>query len=164
MTAACLTAPPQPAASTPERAGVALDTSIVSLAEARDALLPWRRLFQSCAAANPFYGPDLLLPLLEFDPRAARLRFVLVRQGQELLGLAPILPGCIGVPGLWRQLSVYNHPFIFNSLPLLRCGFALGASASRLDEVMAARGGLEDGEGSPEEGTSGIPLGPLDDI
>lgn len=141
MTAACLTAPPQPAASTPERAGVALDTSIVSLAEARDALLPWRRLFQSCAAANPFYGPDLLLPLLEFDPRAARLRFVLVRQGQELLGLAPILPGCIGVPGLWRQLSVYNHPFIFNSLPLLRCGFEAQGWAAMLEKLAASYGG-----------------------
>jgi hypothetical protein len=29
-----------------------------------------------------------------------------------------------------------------------------------LDEVNAARGGLVGGEGRPEEGTSGIPLGP----
>lgn len=32
--------------------------------------------------------------------------------------------------------------------------------ASSLDEVMAARGGLDGGDGSPEIGTSGIPLGP----
>jgi hypothetical protein len=38
--------------------------------------------------------------------------------------------------------------------------FCLGRSASSLDEVSAARGGLVGGEGSPEEGTSGIPLGP----
>jgi len=31
-----------------------------------------------------------------------------------------------------------------------------------LDEVNAARGGLVGGEGTPEEGTSGIPLGPCD--
>lgn len=31
-----------------------------------------------------------------------------------------------------------------------------------MDEVNAARGGLEGGEGRPEEGTSGIPLGPCD--
>lgn len=36
----------------------------------------------------------------------------------------------------------------------------LGKRASSLDEVSAARGGLVGGEGSPEEGTSGIPLGP----
>lgn len=36
----------------------------------------------------------------------------------------------------------------------------LGRRASSLDEVSAARGGLVGGEGSPEEGTSGIPLGP----
>jgi hypothetical protein len=38
--------------------------------------------------------------------------------------------------------------------------FFLGRRASSLDEVSAARGGLVGGEGSPEEGTSGIPLGP----
>lgn len=31
-----------------------------------------------------------------------------------------------------------------------------------MDEVNAARGGLEGGEGRPEEGTSGIPLRPCD--
>lgn len=36
----------------------------------------------------------------------------------------------------------------------------LGVKASSLDEVNAARGGLEGGDGSPEMGTSGIPLGP----
>lgn len=36
----------------------------------------------------------------------------------------------------------------------------LGKRASSLDEVNAARGGLVGGEGRPEEGTSGIPLGP----
>jgi hypothetical protein len=32
--------------------------------------------------------------------------------------------------------------------------------ASSFDDVMAARGGLDGGDGSPEEGTSGIPLCP----
>lgn len=40
--------------------------------------------------------------------------------------------------------------------------FALKVSASWLVVVMAARGGLEGGDGSPVEGTSGIPLGPCD--
>ena len=40
--------------------------------------------------------------------------------------------------------------------------FALGVSASWLVAVMAARGGLDGGEGRPVEGTSGIPLGPCD--
>jgi len=40
--------------------------------------------------------------------------------------------------------------------------FALGVSASWFVDVMAARGGLEGGDGSPVEGTSGIPLGPCD--
>lgn len=38
--------------------------------------------------------------------------------------------------------------------------FGLGVRASSLDEVIAARGGLDGGEGNPEMGTSGIPLGP----
>ena len=37
---------------------------------------------------------------------------------------------------------------------------ALGVSASWLVVVRAARGGLDGGDGSPVEGTSGIPLGP----
>jgi hypothetical protein len=36
----------------------------------------------------------------------------------------------------------------------------LGVRASSFDEVIAARGGLDGGEGNPEMGTSGIPLGP----
>lgn len=36
----------------------------------------------------------------------------------------------------------------------------LGVTASLLSDVMAARGGLVGGDGSPEEGTSGIPLCP----
>lgn len=36
----------------------------------------------------------------------------------------------------------------------------LGKRASSLDEVSAARGGLVGGDGIPDEGTSGIPLGP----
>lgn len=39
---------------------------------------------------------------------------------------------------------------------------ALGVSASWLVVVMAARGGLDGGDGSPVEGTSGIPLGPCE--
>ncbi len=35
-----------------------------------------------------------------------------------------------------------------------------GVSASSLLAVMAARGGLDGGDGRPEVGTSGIPLGP----
>lgn len=44
-------------------------------------------------------------------------------------------------------------------LPELRF-LGLGCRASSLDDVMAARGGLDGGDGSPEMGTSGIPLGP----
>lgn len=43
-----------------------------------------------------------------------------------------------------------------------RADLALGVSASSLVAVRAARGGLEGGDGSPVEGTSGIPLGPCD--
>jgi hypothetical protein len=42
----------------------------------------------------------------------------------------------------------------------LVCFLALGFRASSLFEVMAARGGLVGGDGRPEIGTSGIPLGP----
>jgi len=35
-----------------------------------------------------------------------------------------------------------------------------GCRASSLEEVIAARGGLDGGDGRPEIGTSGIPLGP----
>lgn len=40
------------------------------------------------------------------------------------------------------------------------CFLFLGKKASWLAELSAARGGLVGGEGRPEEGTSGIPLGP----
>lgn len=48
---------------------------------------------------------------------------------------------------------------LLEPLPLvLRLG--LGVRASSLDGVIAARGGLDGGDGRPEIGTSGIPLGP----
>lgn len=45
---------------------------------------------------------------------------------------------------------------------LLRDDDVFGVSASWLVDVIAARGGLDGGDGSPVEGTSGIPLGPCD--
>lgn len=47
-------------------------------------------------------------------------------------------------------------------LLLLRDDDVFGVSASWLVDVIAARGGLDGGDGSPVEGTSGIPLGPCD--
>ena len=43
------------------------------------------------------------------------------------------------------------------------CFLALGWRASSLLDVNAARGGLDGGDGKPEIGTSGIPLGPYVD-
>lgn len=38
--------------------------------------------------------------------------------------------------------------------------FDLETRATPLEPLIAARGGLDGGDGRPEEGTSGIPLGP----
>lgn len=42
----------------------------------------------------------------------------------------------------------------------MACDLFLGNTVSSLVAEMAARGGLDGGEGNPEEGTSGIPLCP----
>jgi hypothetical protein len=63
---------------------------------------------------------------------------------------------------LIRSVAPPRRLWFRSLVPSLRVDdfFALGVSASWFVDVMAARGGLEGGDGSPVEGTSGIPLGP----
>jgi hypothetical protein len=62
------------------------------------------------------------------------------------------------------QKNLSHSPLIWNVAPPRRLRWLLaddlGCIANSLEEVNAARGGLEGGDGSPEMGTSGIPLSP----
>ncbi|SEE93509.1 Acetyltransferase involved in cellulose biosynthesis, CelD/BcsL family [Rhizobiales bacterium GAS191] len=152
--AASIALTPKIAAADPSAHGIvapALDARIVGIAEARAALAAWRQLFHACVEANPFYGPDFLLPLLDLDPRP--VRFILVSEGAELVGLAPILHRRFALPGLWRVLATFGHPFIFNGLPLLRRGFEARAWHAILDALAARhRGGVLAIAASPLDG------------
>jgi Acetyltransferase (GNAT) domain len=144
---------PCPPSSEPWQASVA---RIVDAREMR-ALEPlWRDLFHRCAQANPFYGPDFLLPLLDLDGKIARTRFVIVeaRCGARmgLAALCPITATGLGIPGLRRSIGTPRHPYIFNQLPLLRAGFEATLWRQMLDALETAFG----------RGLLLIPASPLD--
>ncbi len=113
-------------------AGPALESRFVEAHEARAVAGPWRELFHACAEANPFYGPDFLLPLLALGGKLAGTRFLLVSHGDKLAGLLPILPRRFGLPGFGASLAALDHDFIFNALPLLRAGFEIPACQAML--------------------------------
>lgn len=70
------------------------------------------------------------------------------------------------------QKNLSHSSLIKSAAPPRRSGrrspklsrFFFGRRASWLDEVNATRGGLVGGEGSPEVGTSGIPLRPCERV
>ena len=99
----------------------------------------WRDLFHGCRDANPFYGPDFLLPLLGLDRKLARAHFVIAERrcgpGIELAAFCPITPTGLGLPGVRRSVGTAQHPFIFNHLPLLRAGAELSLWQRMLDAL-----------------------------
>jgi hypothetical protein len=122
--------------------GPAIAARIVGSGELRAMGGAWRDLFHGCAEPNPFYGPDFLLPLLAFDRKLARTRFLIAetRLGPrtELAALCPIMPTGLGLPGLRRSIGTARHPYIFNHLPLLRAGREASLWRAMLDALEAA--------------------------
>jgi CelD/BcsL family acetyltransferase involved in cellulose biosynthesis len=134
-------------------AGRDLATRFLAVHEARAIVPAWRALFHAAAEANPFYGPDFLLPLLALGGRLARARLLVVTQGEELLALCPLLPRRFGLPGFTRAIATIGHDFVFNSLPLMRAGFELTAWQAVLEALLGEyRRGLLLIEPSPLDG------------
>ncbi|MFI4996374.1 MAG: GNAT family N-acetyltransferase [Hyphomicrobiales bacterium] len=137
MIASTQHAPAQSDATAP---GPALEARFVEAPEARAMAAAWRDLFHACAEANPFYGPDFLLPLLALGGKLERASFLIVSRGEELVLLCPILKRRFGWPGLRPSLATARHEFIFNSLPLIRRGLETGAWRAMLDALEARYG------------------------
>ena len=68
-----------------------LNVESIDSLQALEAVEPeWRALWQRDAAATPFEGPDWLLPWTRHLWGGGRLRILGVRDGSELVGLAPL--------------------------------------------------------------------------
>jgi CelD/BcsL family acetyltransferase involved in cellulose biosynthesis len=117
-----------------------LEARFLEAREAASIAAAWRDLFHAAAEANPFYGPDFLLPLLDLGGKPANARFLSVTGGERLVGLCPIMRQRFGLPGLGVSLTTLAHPFIFNGLPLMRAGFELAAWRAMLDALKAEYG------------------------
>src|SRR3954454_7806777 len=70
---------------------VRLNVESIDSLQVLEALEPeWRELWQRDAAATPFEGPDWLLPWTRHLWGGGRLRILGVRDGRELVALAPL--------------------------------------------------------------------------
>ncbi|MGJ3263142.1 MAG: GNAT family N-acetyltransferase [Salinarimonas sp.] len=101
----------------------------------RDA---WTRLTRAAADANPFYGPDFLVPLMR--ARRVPCAIVTAEDGAGVTRLLAFLPlgRSPGVPGLLpARLDGLGHPMIVDTTPLLD-GTDPRAAAAALLETLAA--------------------------
>src|SRR4051794_40011745 len=70
---------------------VPLEVEDIKSLQALEGLEPqWRALWQQDAAATPFQSPDWLLPWTRHVWRGGRLRILAVRDGGDLVALAPL--------------------------------------------------------------------------
>jgi CelD/BcsL family acetyltransferase involved in cellulose biosynthesis len=78
-----------------------------------------RRLFHDALEANPFFGPDYLLPLVRHLDAARALRFFVLRRAEG--GLAAFMPleprSVLRLPA--APLRAYRHPLVSAGLPLV---------------------------------------------
>jgi CelD/BcsL family acetyltransferase involved in cellulose biosynthesis len=133
-------------------------TALIEVSGLVAAEAEWRALFLATPEANPFYGPDFLMPLIaHLGPRAG-VRAVTAHlcddAGGPLLAFCPVVrpSRLLPVPGLVASLT---GPFVFDGLPLLRAGheaaawraiiaaLAPQARILRLDQVRLDLGGVE---------------------
>ncbi|WP_052341760.1 GNAT family N-acetyltransferase [Salinarimonas rosea] len=98
----------------------------------------WARLARDASDANPFWGPDFLVPLMR--GRRVPCAVVLAEDGAggpRLLAFLP-LARTAGVPGLLpARLEGLRHPMIVDTTPLLDRTDPQGAAAA-LVETLAA--------------------------
>jgi CelD/BcsL family acetyltransferase involved in cellulose biosynthesis len=135
-----------PVATPPARARIVAGGELSALAPGL------RDLYHASAEANPFYGPDFLLPLLRYDRALASARFLIVEMGDRLAGFLPFARERGRLPGLRAALTGLRHPFIFDGLPLMRAGREEAAWRAMLDAL----------EGAFGRGTLRLPPSPLD--
>ncbi|WP_372421640.1 GNAT family N-acetyltransferase [Salinarimonas chemoclinalis] len=98
----------------------------------------WARLAGGAATANPFFGPDFLVPLMR--GRHVPCAIVLAEDragGPRVVALLPLVRRA-GVPGLLPpRLAGLRHPMIVDTTPLLDAADPRGAAAA-LVETLAA--------------------------
>ncbi len=108
----------------------------VSALELESLVGPWSALYDSCVEANPFYGPDYLLPLAA-GPLAGVDWHALViwrrdQGGQSsMAAMLPLSPH----RRLLAPLRALRHPYIVGGAPLLDASDPVSAAISLLDAI-----------------------------
>ncbi|MDK1473568.1 GNAT family N-acetyltransferase [Streptomyces sp. 549] len=120
---------------------VALTATLCSDPEQFAALGPeWHRLYRNCRAATPFQSHPWLFSWWTSYGTAGRLRLVLVRQGDRLVGAAPLMLAYRPMPALvplGGDISDFSDVLLDDECP--------GAAAALVRGlVLAARGAVID--------------------
>jgi CelD/BcsL family acetyltransferase involved in cellulose biosynthesis len=137
MTAALLRQVAQPASIRPRelRADLRPATNLDAIDN------DWRDLFDQAIEANPFYGPDLLRPLIDCLVGPARIRLLTVHAGigvdAKLLGLLPLERSVVPRPWPLACLRAFRHPLVTGSMPLIDAEMADDVWRAILDRLAA---------------------------
>jgi CelD/BcsL family acetyltransferase involved in cellulose biosynthesis len=94
--------------------------AMLTRAELPGIAAEWRMLFHEAVEANPFCGPDFLLPLVELVDALRPLRFLALRRSADgsLAAFMPLEPRAVlHLPV--QPLRSFRHPLIAGGLPLI---------------------------------------------
>ncbi|MGE3244889.1 MAG: GNAT family N-acetyltransferase [Beijerinckiaceae bacterium] len=107
---------------------------LVPAREIATLLQPWSALFDACAEANPFYGPDYLMPLAEGPMMGVDWRACVVWRRDDLhkenmAAFMPLAPW----RGFLSPLRALRHPYMVGGAPLLDAADPVAAAEAMLD-------------------------------
>lgn len=111
------------------------------LAELRLRREEWRWLATNALDANPFYGPDLLIPALEAGIAGMPTRILIVEQNGQLRGLFPLQRPFFKDGAMNLGWMLYRDPLTCLTVPLVahEGAEALLASALGLSQPRTGR-------------------------
>lgn len=110
------------------------------LAELRLRREEWRWLATNALDANPFYGPDLLIPALEAGIAGMPTRTLIVEQNGQLRGLFPLQRPFFKDGAMSLGWMLYRDPLTCLTVPLVAHEGAEALLASALESLAASNG------------------------
>ena len=110
------------------------------LEELRPRRDEWRRLANDALEANPFYGPDLMIPALEAGIAGTPTRLLIVEQNGSLRGLFPLQRPFFKDGAMSLGWMLYRDPLTCLTVPLLTRDGAEATLAAALDRLATSNG------------------------
>jgi CelD/BcsL family acetyltransferase involved in cellulose biosynthesis len=110
------------------------------LDELRERREEWRQLANSALEANPFYGPDLMIPALEAAIAGTATRLLIVERGGSLEALFPLQRPFFKDGAMSLGWMLYRDPLTCLTVPLLAREEAEAILAAALAHLGTANG------------------------